>query len=570
VVWIALLSWIAWFNGLGNAGLLDETEPLFVEAARQMHLQGNWITPYFNGAPRFDKPPLIYWLMALGFRVFGVGEWAARLPCALAGTGLVAFLFYAVAWLGRWPTEDRKPSPWWSGATGVLPYLISATATLNLQMVFFGRIGYSDMLLNACFGSALLAFFLGYCQPEHPRRQWWWYLACFGLMGLAVLTKGPVGIVLPGLIMLLFVILSGHLRAVVRELPWGWGSLVLLLIALPWYGLATIENGWVFIQTFFGFHNLERFTQVVNQHSGPWYYHIAILAVGVFPWSIALPAAIGAVLTQHPPREQRPQHLGILALAWLVGVLGFFTIASTKYITYSLPAVPAAAILVGLWWQHHHQGRQPGWGLLVTAWVTVIAYVGLAIATWYSPNWLNQDPAMPNLGHALQAAGLPWVGAVIWASGALGGLWCLLQRQSRNLWRVNLLVMAVLILVFITPAFMVMDGVRQQPLRAIATAVQEERQPNETVMMAVNFFEKPSLVFYTGQRVEFVTRMVRLQATLETIRQQGQSSVLLVTTGDSLQEAGFDPTSYPVLYQAGIYRLVRLPLLSAPSTRLPQ
>jgi 4-amino-4-deoxy-L-arabinose transferase-like glycosyltransferase len=556
VVWIALLSWIAWFNGLGNTGLLDETEPLFVEAARQMYLQGDWITPSFNGAPRFDKPPLIYWLMALGFQVFGVSEGAARLPCALAGTGLAAFLFYVVAWLGR--------TKRWSGAAGVLPYLISAIVTLNLQMVFFGRIGYSDMLLNTCFGSALLAFFLGYCQPERPERQRGWYLACFVLMGLAVLTKGPVGIVLPALVILLFLVLTGHLRAVGRELPWRWGSLVFLLTALPWYGLVTLANGWAFIQTFFGFHNLERFTQVVNQHSGPWYYHIAILAVGMFPWSIALPAAIAAILTQRPPREDRPQHLGILALAWLVVVLGAFTIASTKYITYSLPAVPAAAILVGLWWHRQHPGRQPGWGLLVTAWATVIAYMGLAIAAWYCPNWLNQDPAMPNLGHVLQAAGLPWLGAAIGSGGAIGALWCLLQRQSWNLWRVNLLVMAALILVFITPAFAVVDGVRQQPLRVIATAVQEQRQPDETVMMAVNFFEKPSLVFYTGQRVEFVTRMTRLQTALETIRQQGQSSVLLVTTADSLREAGFDPTAYPVLHQAGIYQLVRLPLSSAP------
>lgn len=89
--WLLLIGWLAFFWNLGNIGLIDETEPLFVEAARQMTVTGDWITPYFNGATRFDKPPLIYWLMAIAYESFGVNEWAARLPSALAGLVITGF-----------------------------------------------------------------------------------------------------------------------------------------------------------------------------------------------------------------------------------------------------------------------------------------------------------------------------------------------------------------------------------------------------------------------------------------------------------------------------------------------
>lgn len=100
IFWLLLQGYLAFFWNLGKNGLLDETEPLFVEAARQMKVTGDWITPYFNGEVRFDKPPLIYWLMAIAFQAFGVNEWAARLPSAIAGLFLASFCFYALKRFG--------------------------------------------------------------------------------------------------------------------------------------------------------------------------------------------------------------------------------------------------------------------------------------------------------------------------------------------------------------------------------------------------------------------------------------------------------------------------------------
>ena len=109
ILWLLAVCWLAFFCNLGKNGLLDETEPLFVEAARQMTVTGDWITPYFNGETRFDKPPLIYWLMAIAFQTFGVNEWAARLPSALAGLCLTFFCFYGIKRFGF--TDDPAPAP---------------------------------------------------------------------------------------------------------------------------------------------------------------------------------------------------------------------------------------------------------------------------------------------------------------------------------------------------------------------------------------------------------------------------------------------------------------------------
>jgi 4-amino-4-deoxy-L-arabinose transferase-like glycosyltransferase len=220
-LWVLLISSLAFFWNLGSIGLIDETEPLFAEAARQMTVTGDWITPFFNGATRFDKPPLIYWLMVIAYKIFGVNEFAVRLPSALSGLALTSFCFYTLRYFGN-PTRDwggekshpheespisNTPSLQWH--SWLVASLGAAMVALNPMTLFFGRTGYSDMLLSACMGGGLLAFFIGYAQPERRTVQTRWYLAFYVLIALAVLAKGPIGIVLPGLIIGSFLLYVG-------------------------------------------------------------------------------------------------------------------------------------------------------------------------------------------------------------------------------------------------------------------------------------------------------------------------------------------------------------------------
>lgn len=541
IVWILALGSIVFFNRLGSTGLVDETEPLFVEAARQMTVTGNWITPYFNQVPRFDKPPLIYWLMAIGFQTIGVNEWAARLPSAISGTVLVGFCFYTL----------KRLVPF-----RIAPYLGSAIVALNLITLFFGRLGYSDMLLSACFGGSLLAFFLGYVASD-----WRWYRAFYLLMGLAVLTKGPVGVVLPSAIVLIFLFWAGKLREVLREIKPIRGIAIFLLVSVPWYIAAYIQNGNAFIQSFFGVHNVDRFTSVVNQHSGAWYYHFVVVLIGFFPWSLCLPAAIAHLFKSKWRQEARSQHLGRFALVWFAVVLIFFTIAVTKYITYTLPLYPAAAILVTLWFSDCFlQPRHSRW-LKFTVYFSVAASIALGICFYYSPNWLNRDPSMPNLGLRIQQAGLQHIGASIWITAAIFGLILAVQHRLRWYWVVNLVTFAAFVLFFVTPAITVIDSVRQLPLRQIAQGTIEDRRPNEPIVMATDAFEKPSLVFYTRQPITFLNRAAMIQPYLSKLRREGKTqSIAMITTPTALIEGNVKPNQYQPLQQYSNYLLVRVPI----------
>jgi 4-amino-4-deoxy-L-arabinose transferase-like glycosyltransferase len=546
ILWVAFLSLMAFFNGLGSIGLVDETEPLFAEAGRQMTVTGNWITPYFNGVTRFDKPPLIYWLMAIAYHTIGVNEWGARLPSALAGTILIGFVFYALNKLR---------------VSALTPYLGSAIAALNLMMLFFGRLGYSDMLLNACFGGSLLSFFLGYVEPQ-AKIKTRWYLGFYVLMALAVLTKGPVGVVLPVAIVGIFLLWVGKFKEVLREIKPILGTGIFLLISVPWYILVYLQNGSNYINSFFGVHNIERFTSVVNQHSGSWYYHLVIVLFGFFPWSLTLPASIAHIVTQKNWHQQsRSQHLGRFTLIWFSVVLGFFTIAVTKYITYTLPLFPAAAILVTLWWEHQLlQNRQSFW-LKFTVYISIAFSIALAICALYSPNWLNDDPSMPTLGARLQASGLPWIAALIWAGAAIAGCILAFRNQLRWFWNVNFVAIAAFIVLFITPGVQVVDTERQLPLRQIAQTVTQIQRANEPIVMATNSFEKPSLVFYARQNMTFLNRADKIQPYLEEIRAtQKVNSIVLITTQSTLEEAKLKPERYEFIQQRGVYQLMRVSL----------
>ncbi|MBD2123873.1 glycosyltransferase family 39 protein [Trichocoleus sp. FACHB-262] len=592
IAWLLLIGWIAFFGHLGSIGLIDETEPLFVEAARQMTVTGDWITPFFNEVPRFDKPPLIYWLMAIAFKAFGVNEWAARLPSALAGFALSCFCFYTLrqfGWHHRFSKSKAQELPDCSLEFSTAPKQTSdvgrewqlwLTAGLGGTMValhpytfFFGRTGYSDMLLSLCMSGSLLAFFLGYAHTENSKVQIRWYLTFYVLIGLAVLTKGPVGAVLPGMIVTAFLLYVGHFKAVLREVRLGWGALIVLGLSVPWFVLVILANGQAYIDSFFGYHNVERFTSVVNQHSGPWYFHFLIVLVGFLPWSVFLPAAIARLqFWQRRAWQQQPRstHLGLFAGVWFAVVLGFFTIAATKYFSYVLPSMPAAAILVALWWSEQiaqaEIGQQQSRSLKLSTIAGIALFALLAAACFYSPNWLSDDPTMPNLGLRMEQAGLANWGAIIWGISAIAGLLLLLKRQAQWFWGVSLIGFAAFLLWFVTPMSFLVDAERQLPLREMAAAAVQAEKPQEPLLMIVRGFHKPSLVFYTERPVNFLmnpeTAAPEIQQAIAQSTAPG--SALVITSQRALIRSGLQPTQYQAIAQSGIYQLIRVPKTGQP------
>jgi 4-amino-4-deoxy-L-arabinose transferase-like glycosyltransferase len=567
-LWVMLITGVvAWFQ-LGGIGLIDETEPLFAEAARQMTVTGDWITPYFNGDTRFDKPPLVYWLMAVAYKTVGVNEWSARFPSALAITVLMAIGFYTLYRFGfprpvKLPAPDsplptpHSPTLWLSALIG------SAAIALNPQTFLWSRTGVSDMLLNGCMGVALLAFFCGYAQPDRPKTQSRWYLAFYIFSALAVLTKGPVGLVLPGLIIIAFALYMGNVRVLMREMRLVRGSLIFLLITLPWYILVILFNGQSYIDSFFGYHNIERFTSVVNNHSAPWYFYFLVVPIAFLPWSVHLPVAMARLRfwrIQDWRQQPRSHQLGIFAFLWFVVIFGFFTIAVTKLPSYTIPLLPAAGILVGLFWSDQMTQPRTSRAAWISHIINILLFVALAFAAFYSPNWLGDDPEMPNLADRIRESHVAIWSAIVWGIAAVGGIILLLRRQANWLWSVNLLGLAAFILVGLLPAGIVVDAERQLPLRQLSETIVQVQQPNEPIVMIG--FSKPSIVFYMQRPVTFLPEIDRVQRGLKRLanRTDAAESILILGRDVKLREAELPADRYQLVEQANVYQLVRMPI----------
>ena len=571
LIWLLAISFLGFLWHLGSTGLVDETEPLFAEAARQMTVTGDWITPYFNGETRFDKPPLVYWLMAIGYHLIGVNEWAVRLPSALAAIALMSLGFYTLRYFGfatpaaaKDYQSKRSQRQLWLSAWGG-----SAMIALNPQTLVWGRIGVSDMLLSGCMGMALFCFFWGYASKNEQRKQNKWYLAFYILLALAVLAKGPVGIVLPGLIILSFLLYVGKFQEVLQEINILTGGLVFLVITLPWYILVIFRNGESYINSFFGYHNVERFTAVVNGHSAPGYFYFLVVAIAFLPWSTFLPLAILRLrFWQRGFWCQQPRHsqLGLFAFFWFICIFLFFTVAVTKLPSYVLPLLPAAAVMVALLTSEQmtadrRQKEQQNLGFLLTGIFNFLILVALAIALIYLPKMIGYDPAVPNIAELFAESGLPLKGGTIWAITAIFVFLFLMKKLSwRWLGITNLIGFITFLILVIFPTSFLLDQLRQQPLRELSTMIKDINKPNEEIIMIG--FKKPSVVFYSQKPVTFLRRNQEIIDYFETEKnkQSASDTFLLLTKSTNVKKIPQLPP-IKISWTKGYYQLIRSQVL---------
>ena len=310
---------LLYFWGNGQLAVTAPVEVNYAQTAKEMLSAGDWLSPQIYGNYWYDKPIFFYWELLAAFSLFGVTDFAARFFPALFGA-LGLLLTYVFA---RRIYDER--TAFWSTiilGTGVL-YSVLAKLILT------------DMSLFVFFGGTLGAFFLGY----YEQRRGFFYIA-YAFAGLGVLTKGPVGFLLPGLVILVFLLIRRDLSAFGRiALPTG--ILVFAAVCAPWYLYMYFAHGADFINTFLGIHNVLRAT--VSEHAkwDVWYFYLGIYFLGMFPWSFALPLALYRAWRIQPIIDVR----SLFLLVWAIVVPVFFQLMATKYPTYSFPAFLPTAIL---------------------------------------------------------------------------------------------------------------------------------------------------------------------------------------------------------------------------------
>jgi 4-amino-4-deoxy-L-arabinose transferase-like glycosyltransferase len=319
-----------YFVSLGNSAIWDANEAFYVETPREMLEANDFLNPTFNYLPRFNKPVLSYWIVAVFYRVLGVSVTVQRFAIALGALVIMACAFVLAGLI-----EDRGVRREARGAAGLWAAAGLAAAP---RMVMFARRIFIDIWVTAFMSLTLTFFALSERYPER-RRQ---YLALmYVAIGLGVLTKGPVAVALPALAFALYLAVRRELRRV-NEMTIPMGIVIVALIVVPWYAGLYHEHGWTYIKSFLISENVERFTSGVGvrQRRGPWFY-LPIVLSDSFPWSLLLPcAAVAAWRTR--------TRVETLLWCWIAAIVGFFSLSAGKQDLYIFPIVSAVAALGGV------------------------------------------------------------------------------------------------------------------------------------------------------------------------------------------------------------------------------
>jgi 4-amino-4-deoxy-L-arabinose transferase-like glycosyltransferase len=333
--WLLLtgLCIFLFFYGLGSFGLIGADEPRYAQVAREMLARHEWITPTLGGKVWLEKPVLYYWQAMLSYSVFGVEDWAARIPSALDATLLVLGVYLFLRRL--------RPAFHLDGA------LMTASAA---GIVGFARAAATDMPLAAMFSLAMLAWYAWWETSEKK-----FLVGFYAFLGLATLAKGPLAPALAGAIVVLFAFLAKSSRIVLRTL-WVPGLLVFFAIALPWYVAVQVRNR-EFFRVFVLEHNLARFGTNLYHHKQPFWFYLPVAALGLFPWLIfAISSGVETVRgwwSEKSAMFESGDALSVLLVLWFAFPILFFSLSQSKLPGYILPALPAGTLLVAEYLRRH-------------------------------------------------------------------------------------------------------------------------------------------------------------------------------------------------------------------------
>jgi 4-amino-4-deoxy-L-arabinose transferase-like glycosyltransferase len=324
IPFVLFLLYVCLFSGLGALGLVGPDEPRYAAIARAMAETHDWITPRLWGTPWFEKPVLYYWTAGIAMRIFGVSEFAARLPSALAALLAVA----AVKW-----TALR------SFGVGAAWYSLLMLPT-SVAMIGFARAASPDML----FAGLLTAAMAVACEMLQKPRPGPILRIAFGLfLGAAVLAKGPAAVILAGGATLLWAAVCGQWRAPFRFLH----PLIVAVFcatALPWYVLCALRNP-DFLRVFIWQHNFERFLTPVFEHRQPFWFFVPVFLLGVLPW-LPLLVSVFSDTARNIGHETFGNSPSLFLACWVLFTLLFFSLSQSKLPGYILPAIPPAVLLL--------------------------------------------------------------------------------------------------------------------------------------------------------------------------------------------------------------------------------
>ncbi|MFZ0914230.1 MAG: glycosyltransferase family 39 protein [Candidatus Korobacteraceae bacterium] len=513
-----MLLWaVVYIPGLFSPPLLDDADSIHAEAARELIVRHDWTTLYLDGVRFLEKAPLMYWGMAASYTVFGAKDWAARLPL---GLGVLALLLATYS-LGKRTLGER--AGFWAAvvlAVSIGPYIFTRILIPDILVGLWLTLGFD--------------FFLRTLDEESPSR-----LSCWGLAAttaLNVLTKGLIGVIFPAAIIGLYLILTGNLRRPLRMRLLS-SMAVLLLIAAPWHIAAALENppaGQSRGFLWFYFIN-EHFLRYLNKRIPRDYDTVPLLVfwglilLWLFPWSAFVFQSLAKV--PHRWREwrsgmNRRQRALLLYAIWAAAIPLFFSF-STRQEYYTIPALPALALLIGGWLQQEAEspaasklrrsGRIGSMALLVVAVVIFVIAMFLLVQSKNMPagsdlaDLLKKNPNeyALSLGHIFdltpRALGLFRAPMAIFSIALLAGMLLNVWYRRRNLAQAGnwvLTIMMVFVLFAVHQGLVIFSPILSS--KKLADAIEQEYRPGDVLVANGTYEDASTLNFYLRQPIHIV------------------------------------------------------------------
>ncbi len=461
-----MLCGFVFFYHLGAAALFEPDEGRNADKARDILLLNDWVTPYTNFVPALDKPIFFSWLGAISYKIFGVSEFSARLPSALAGlAGLIIIYFFGKRFL--------------SAGAGLWGSLVRAS---SVEYLLLSRIVIFDVPLTLAVTLSLCTFYWAQ-RSENTTRKRLLYASMYAGAGVGMLIKGPIGLILPGIVILSYIVTTKKWR-LLREMNLFGGVLLVFVIAAPWYVWCEIRNPG-YLRYFLWEENFVRyFTPHFNRRE-PWYYFLGVLLVGFIPWTLLIPFAL-----RYAWETLRDDTILFLVL-WAGLPLVFFSLSSAKMPQYILPIYPAVALLTGATVTKILSDSSGGRWRLSLPWLTLIFLLVPCAIVLY---WPAVVPAARRVVFEEIARAIPQdlVGVTVLALTAIA--WASVQRWWKD-WAFPLSCLALVL--FVCVVVQTMAAV--SPIRSSKELAQQSApliDPQDPVVFYDTYLS--SLPFYLG------------------------------------------------------------------------
>ena len=377
--YITLLFFSPFLYLVGNNLLpvTDTAESNYALTAKEMVQSGDWISPQIYGHYWYDKPIFYYWELALSYSLFGFTEMASRLPAALLGIASLLFTY----WFARHVYGEK---------VGWLSAIILGT---SVEFWLLSKAVITDSTLFLFMSGAVAFFYLGYAE----NRKYYWL--CYVFAALATLTKGPIGILLPGLACFLFLAYNKDLKEMFHVHLIS-GLALFTLICGSWYGTMCYLHGSDFLLNFLGVHNFLRATVAEHPSHNKWYFYLLIYLIGFAPWSFTLPYSLFKKWKQKQLDLRSARDVTQLLIIYAIVVNGFFELIATKYTTYTFPGLFSLAILTALVYQHLEFRIEKVGIAAMALYTTLTIFIAPAIMLSRSGKEVGQALAQMDTGNA--------------------------------------------------------------------------------------------------------------------------------------------------------------------------